>query len=79
MWWTVTGRCDMLYDMEARKGEGLLTEAQKRAMRVYNKKTAQFVFRLRLDTDADVIDKLRKVGNRTEYIRKLVRRDIHGA
>lgn len=48
-------------------------------MRVYNKKTAQFVFRLRLDTDADVIERLRKVGNRTEYIRHLVRRDIHEA
>lgn len=54
----------------------MVSEAQKRAKAKYDLKTAQFMFRLRIDDDADVIQKLRKVKNRTEYIRRLVRHDI---
>lgn len=59
-----------------RKGGRLVSEAQKRAKAKYDLKTAQFMFRLRIDDDADVIEKLRKVKNKTEFIRELIRRDI---
>lgn len=55
-----------------------VTDAQKAAMRKYDKKTKQFVFRLRLNADADVIERLETVPQRTEYLRRLVRRDIRG-
>lgn len=57
----------------------MATEAQKRAKARYDKTTRQLVMRLRTDADADVISKLESVGNKTEYIRMLVRKDIkHG-
>lgn len=54
----------------------MLTEAQKRAKRNYDKKTRQFVFRFRNEADADVISRLSKVPSKTEYVRGLVREDI---
>jgi hypothetical protein len=55
----------------------MVTEAQKRAKKKYDTlSTTQFVFRLRLNQDADVIDKLRSVPSKTEYLRMLVRKDI---
>jgi hypothetical protein len=58
----------------------LATDAQKRAKARYDKTTQQLVMRLRVDADADVIRKLESVGNKTEYIRELIRKDIaHGA
>lgn len=55
----------------------MVTEAQKRSKKRYDSlRTTQFVFRLRLNQDADVIDKLRSVPTKTEYLRELVRRDI---
>ena len=56
----------------------MVTEAQKAAKRRYDKKTKQFVFRFRLDADADVIEALEGMEHKTEYIRKLVREDIDG-
>jgi hypothetical protein len=35
--------------------------------------------RLRIGADADVIERLDSVPQKTEYIRSLVRRDIHEA
>lgn len=57
----------------------MVTEAGKRAMRRYARKTVQVIFRLRKDADADVIAMLQSVPNKTEYIRQLVRRDVNGA
>lgn len=55
----------------------MVTEAQKRAKKKYDTlRTTQVVMRLRLNQDADVIEKLRSVQNKTEFIRELVRRDI---
>lgn len=54
----------------------MATDAQKRAKARYDKTTQQLVMRLRVDADADVISKLESVGNKTAYIRKLIRRDI---
>lgn len=55
----------------------MVSEAQKRAKKVYDKKTTQFFFRLRNNADADVIKKLNSVTSKTGYIRYLIRKDIH--
>lgn len=55
----------------------MVSEAQKRAKRKYDTlRTTQIVMRLRVNQDADVIEKLRSVPSKVEYIRSLVRRDI---
>lgn len=54
----------------------MATEAQRRAKQRYDAKTVQYVFRLRMDGDSDVIGKLKSVPNKTDYLRKLVRQDI---
>jgi hypothetical protein len=56
----------------------MVSEAQKRAKKVYDKKTTQFFFRLRNDADADVIARLMSVTSKTGYIRYLIRKDING-
>ena len=62
--------------MERTERRGMISEAQKAATKRYNLKTKQFVFRLRLDVDADVIERLERSPNKVEYIRKLVREDV---
>lgn len=55
----------------------MVTEAQKRAKKKYDTlRTTQIVMRLRLNQDADVIQRLDEVPNKTEFVRELVRRDI---
>lgn len=54
----------------------MVTESQKRAKERYDRKTVQYVFRFRLEHDADVIQRLRSVSNKTDYIRNLIRIDI---
>lgn len=57
----------------------MLTDAQKRARARYDKVTKVFLFRLRRDGDADIIERFATVGNKTEYLRRLVRADIDAA
>ena len=57
----------------------MVSEAQRMAKRKYDLKTVQFIFRLRLDADADVIARLNDVPNKTAYLRRLVRDDLRGA
>jgi uncharacterized protein (DUF1778 family) len=54
----------------------MVSEAQKRAKKVYDKKTKELFLRLRLNQDRDVIQRLDEVPNKTEFIRELIRRDI---
>ena len=55
----------------------MVTEAQKRAKKRYDSlRTKQYVMRLRIGADADVIEKLDSVPSKTEFIRELIRRDI---
>lgn len=54
----------------------MVTEAQKRAKRRYDRKTVQYVFRFRMGADADIIEKLRSTPAKTDYIRKLIREDM---
>ena len=54
----------------------MVSEAQKAAKRRYDLKTQQYVFRLRLDGDADIIARLNSIQNKTEYLRRLVREDM---
>lgn len=56
----------------------MASKAQVAAQKRYNRTTTQFVVRLRNVADADVIERLKGVKGRTEYIRELVRRDING-
>lgn len=56
----------------------MATKAQKAAQKRWNSTTTQFMFRFRNVADADVIERLKGIKGRTEYIRELVRRDING-
>lgn len=56
----------------------MVSEAQKRALKRYEQKMEQFVIKFRKDADADVIERLKAVENRTGYIRRLVLKDIYG-
>lgn len=56
----------------------MVTEAQKRAKKAYDKKTTQYVFRFRKEADADVIARLAQVASKTEYVRQLIRKDVRG-
>ena len=52
-------------------------ERQAAARRKYDStKTKQYVMRLRLGADADVIERLDSVPSKTGFIRRLVREDI---
>lgn len=54
-----------------------VSDAQKRAKAKYDRlRTKQYVMRLRIGADADVIEKLDSVPSKTEFIRELVRRYI---
>lgn len=54
----------------------MVTEAQKRAKARYDAKTTQLVLRLRNGADADVIERLQSVPEKTEYVRSLIRADM---
>ena len=54
----------------------MLTEAQKRAMRKYDAKTTQLCIRFIRGADDDIIERLRSVPCKADYIRRLVRSDI---
>lgn len=55
----------------------MVSESQKKSQRrYYDKKTKQFVFRLLLGKDDDVIQRLMSVNSKTDYLRRLVRADI---
>ena len=53
------------------------SKAQSRATTKYQKEhTKTYVFRANLDTDADLIEHLSKVGNVAGYLKELVRADM---
>lgn len=60
----------------------MLTEQERKERQAASRKkydstkTKQYVMRLRIGADADVIKKLDSVPSKTEFIRELVRRDI---
>ena len=55
----------------------MTTEAQKRAVRKYDKThTKQFLLKLNLQTDSDIIEHFERLDNVQGYIKELVRRDI---
>lgn len=56
-----------------------VSKAKRAAFKRYAAKTAQYMFRLRLDQDADVIARLDEVDNKTDYIRQLIRKDMSEA
>lgn len=56
----------------------MVSEAQKRAKAKYDRTTTQYVFRFRNNADADIIEKLKSVPLKTQYIRQLILKDIDG-
>ena len=58
----------------------MATEARRRAISKYHK--SDKCYRVNMvfftSTDGEVIERLKSVENRTDYIRQLVRRDIEG-
>lgn len=53
------------------------TEAQKKAKAKYDAKaTKQLMLKLNIKTDADILKKLEKVGNKQGYIKALIRADL---
>ena len=54
----------------------MVTEAQKRAKKRYDAKTTQIVLRLRNGADADIIERLKSVPAKTDYLRNLIREDM---
>lgn len=59
----------------------MLTEEEKRerhkiAKAKYDRKTVQYVFRFRMGADADIIERLKSVPAKTDYLRKLIREDM---
>lgn len=55
-----------------------ISEALAKAQKKYQEKTRTFYIRLNKETDADIIEKLESVQNKTDYIRELVRKDMEG-
>ena len=52
---------------------------QKESRRKYDSlRTKQYIMRLRVEADADIIKKLDSLQNKTEYIRMLIRGDMAG-
>lgn len=55
----------------------MATEAQRRAIKKYNsERTKQVIVRLNMTTDADILEKLVTVPNKTGYIKGLIRSDM---
>lgn len=54
----------------------MLSDAQKMAQKRYAKKTVQFIIRVNPETEPDVYIQLTSVGNRSGYLKSLVKRDI---
>lgn len=54
----------------------MVSEAQKRAKAKYDRTTTQYVFRFRNKADAEVIERLKSVPMKTEYVRQLILKDI---
>ena len=53
------------------------TEAQKRAKKKYDEKTAVHVgLKFNKKSDADIIKKLESVGSKQTYIKELIRKDL---
>lgn len=53
----------------------MTTEASKRASANYHKKCKRLLLVMNPDKDADVIEKLESVGNKSGYIKELIRKD----
>lgn len=51
-------------------------QRQRTSRKRYDAKTKQYVMRLRLGADADVIERLDSMPSKTEYLRSLIRKDM---
>lgn len=53
----------------------MASEARKRATANYHRKCKKLLLVMNPDRDADVIERLESVGNKSGYIKELIRRD----
>lgn len=57
----------------------MANEAQRRAVQKYNEANTTVVkMKLNVNTDADILRKLESVGNKTGYIKGLIRKEMNG-
>lgn len=55
----------------------MATEAQKRATKKYDSANVTNLYiKLNINTELDIIERLEQVGNKSGYIKKLIRDDI---
>lgn len=54
----------------------MATEAQKRALKRYARKTKLFAIRVNPETEPAIFEALAEAGSVTSYIKGLIRRDI---
>lgn len=54
------------------------SEALVKAQNKYDRKIKTIGIRLNTEKDADVLEKLEAVANKTDYIRDLIRKDMEG-
>jgi hypothetical protein len=51
-------------------------ESLRRSQRKYQSKCKTYILRFRRDKDKDIIDRLERAQNKTDYVRQLVQDDI---
>ena len=57
----------------------MVSEAQKKAIRKYDKANTKAVYlKLNKNTDKDILEQLDRVGNIQGYIKELIRKDMRG-
>ena len=60
-------------------GANMASEAQRRAVAKYDKEnTTQIKFKLNKKTDADIIEYLKTIENRSQWFKDIVRAEIKG-
>ena len=63
--------------LAGKEGEGMTTEARKRAREKYNKANYKaYTFRFHKTHEADVIERLEEQLNKQGYIRELIKKDM---
>lgn len=59
-----------------RKKKAKTTKALKEAKARYEKKALKVNFRINPDTEGDIFEQLKKQGNKTGYLKRLIREDL---
>ena len=85
LWGSARGEQEMLsYPLLARRcarlsnqgGEHVISEAQSRAQKRYMRKIKQYIVKVNMETEADIIAAIESQPNKAGYIKHLIRKDI---